>query len=108
MIPHESTVGRFVYEKIEPSGTSGVRSHRVMDTTGDDRVATCYLEENARLVVDLMNRGLSQPALLAALKRLTAVCRHLPADPEFPVNATIHALAQADLAIAKAEKGGGS
>ena len=42
----------FSYERI--IGTDGVINFRVSDAD-DDRIATCYLEENARFIVDSLN-----------------------------------------------------
>lgn len=55
-IERESKVKGFTYEYI-PNGDNGPH-FRIADSN-DDRVATCYSESNAKLVVRLMNAGLA-------------------------------------------------
>ena len=50
------TNNRYSYQAIE-GGHHGAANFRIADAMTDDRIATCYLEENARLVTELMNRG---------------------------------------------------
>lgn len=45
----------FGYQKIE-NDVDGRTHYRVHDSN-DDRIATCYVEDNAKLVVRLLNLG---------------------------------------------------
>lgn len=60
---------RYIYQAIQGSGISEV-DYRITDRWTDDRIATCCLEENARLVVGLMNSGIAAPAMISALRAL--------------------------------------
>ena len=45
----------FSYTRIFPDDRG--REHFRIQDSNDDRVATCYREDNAKLVVELMNKG---------------------------------------------------
>jgi hypothetical protein len=44
---------RYTYEAI--FHLDGSIHYRITDTVGDDRVATCFLEENAKAVTEALN-----------------------------------------------------
>lgn len=51
----------FSYEVIDPDA-DGRRHYRIRDAN-DDRIATSYVEDNAREVVRLMNKGVASERL---------------------------------------------
>lgn len=67
---------RYTYQAIQGSGFSDAH-YRITDTIGDDRVATCYLEGNARTVAGLMNRGAEFERLGRRYQEMHALVRTL-------------------------------
>lgn len=63
---------QFTYEKEDSK--FAVPQFRIADAQ-DNRIATCFLEENARLVTDLMNRGVAVTELLFAARSAQAALR---------------------------------
>ena len=114
-------MARYTYEAI--SGMSHTQ-YRITDTNGDNRIATCYEESNAKDVVRLMDAGAAAPELLEACKILLPIvedvvaadCPHCGGEGSW-TNKKPHQMIPvrhkegcpvlvARAAIAKAEKGG--
>jgi uncharacterized protein YbcC (UPF0753/DUF2309 family) len=60
MTAYKTATPRYEVQRIVERG--GNASFRVTDKTSDSRIATCYIEENARFIVEVLN---AEPALRA-------------------------------------------